>query len=151
MSCFDAMPEQDETLAPLPVVQVAAAVLIDADGRVLIAQRPEGKAFAGLWEFPGGKLETGETPEQTLVRELKEELDIDTRQSCLAPISFVSHRYDAAHLLMLVYACRTWKGFVRPMEHTALAWVDVRKLREYPMPAADLPLIPVLHDLLVAA
>lgn len=134
----------------LPVVTVAAAVLVDRDGRVLLAQRPEGKALAGLWEFPGGKIEKGELPEAALVRELKEELDIETGVGCLAPVTFVSHRYDefGSHLLMLVYVCRVWRGHVVPQEGQAVAWVYPRDFRNYAMPAADLPLIPVLQELL---
>lgn len=132
----------------MSLVLVAAVALIDRDGRVLLAQRPEGKSMAGLWEFPGGKVEPGESPEQALVRELREELGIDTWNSCLAPLSFASHAYDRFHLLMPVFACRRWEGTPRPMENQTLAWVAPRDLRSYPMPPADLPLIPVLRDLL---
>lgn len=132
----------------MSLVLVAAVALIDRDGRVLLAQRPEGKSMAGLWEFPGGKVEPGESPEQALVRELREELGIDTWNSCLAPLSFASHAYDRFHLLMPVFACRRWEGTPRPMENQTLAWVAPRDLRSYPMPPADLPLIPVLCDLL---
>jgi len=128
------------------IVLVSAVALIDADGRVLLAQRPEGKALAGLWEFPGGKVEPGETPEAALIRELKEELDIDTWASCLAPLSFASHSYPEFHLLMPLFACRRWQGSVRATEGQALAWVKPNALRDYPMPPADLPLIPVLRD-----
>jgi len=128
------------------IVLVSAVALIDADGRVLLAQRPEGKALAGLWEFPGGKVEPGETPETALIRELKEELDIDTWASCLAPLSFASHSYPEFHLLMPLFACRRWQGSVRATEGQALAWVKPNALRDYPMPPADLPLIPVLRD-----
>ncbi|MEL0076729.1 MAG: 8-oxo-dGTP diphosphatase MutT [Alphaproteobacteria bacterium] len=131
-----------------PLVHVSAVALIDVDGRVLLAQRPEGKSMAGLWEFPGGKIEPGETPEAALIRELDEELGINTKESCLAPISFASHSYETFHLVMLVYACRKWQGHPRPIEGGALAWVRANKLRDYPMPPADLPLIAVLQDLL---
>ncbi len=130
----------------VPIVLVAAAALIDVDGRVLIAQRPEGKSLAGLWEFPGGKVEPGETPEAALVRELQEELGIDTRDSCLAPLTFASHSYEKFHLLMPLYVCRRWHGFVRATEHKALAWVRANQLRDYPMPPADEPLIAMLRD-----
>jgi 8-oxo-dGTP diphosphatase len=130
------------------LVLVAAVALIDPDGRVLLAQRPPGKSMAGLWEFPGGKVEAGETPEAALIRELHEELGIDTWASCLAPLSFASHAYDDFHLLMPVFACRKWQGIVTPREGQALAWVRADRLREYPMPPADLPLIPVLRELL---
>ena len=122
--------------------------MIDTDGRVLLAQRPEGKSMAGLWEFPGGKVEAMETPEVALVRELKEELGIDTWESCLAPLTFASHTYDNFHLLMPVFVCRKWNGIVSPQEGQALAWVEPKKLRNYSMPAADIPLIAVLRDLL---
>ncbi|QEX24302.1 hypothetical protein FRZ61_42430 [Hypericibacter adhaerens] len=131
-----------------PILLVVAVALVDVDGRVLLAQRPPGKSMAGLWEFPGGKLHPGESPEQALVRELKEELGIDTGESCLAPIAFASHRYEKFHLLMPLYVCRVWKGTPQPHEGQTLAWVRPQKLAEYPMPPADLPLIPVLQDLL---
>lgn len=130
------------------IVLCAAAALIDSDGRILIAQRPEGKKFAGLWEFPGGKLEEGETPEQALVRELNEELGIETRTSCLAPIAFASHEYDDSHLLMPLYVCRIWQGEVTAIEHKALKWVRVNDLKDYEMPEADIPLLPFLRELL---
>ena len=139
---------------PLPLVHVSAVALVDTDGRVLLAQRPEGKPMAGLWEFPGGKIETGETPEQALIRELHEELAIDTAESCLAPIGFASHSYDAGdnraefHLLMMLYVCRRWQGRPRPIEGGALKWVRPQQLRDYPMPDADIPLISALQDLL---
>ena len=139
----------DPGAAPLPTVLVSAVVLVDADGRVLLAQRPDGKGMAGMWEFPGGKVEPGETPEAALIRELNEELDIDTVESCLAPLSFASHAYDDFHLLMLVYVCRKWKGTPRPVEGGALTWARAARLRDYEMPPADLPLIPVLQDLLM--
>jgi len=130
----------------LKVVLVAAAALIDADGRVLIAERPSGKSMAGLWEFPGGKVEPGETPEAALIRELREELGIETRASCLAPLSFVSHGYEDFHLLMPLFACRRWQGIANPREGQRIRWVHARDLSSYPMPPADLPLIPVLRD-----
>ena len=126
---------------------VVACALLDADGRVLIAQRPEGKAMAGLWEFPGGKVETGETPEQTLIRELQEELGIVVREACLAPLTFASHAYAEFHLLMPLYVCRRWEGTVTARHHTKLAWVRPNKLRDYPMPPADEPLIAHLTSL----
>jgi 8-oxo-dGTP diphosphatase len=126
-------------------VLVAAVALIDADGRVLLAQRPEGKSMAGLWEFPGGKVEPGETPEAALIRELHEELGIDTWTSCLAPLTFASHSYPDFHLLMPVFACRRWNGIAHPREGQQLAWVRARDLRNYAMPPADLPLIPMLQ------
>ncbi len=125
---------------------VSAVALIDADGRVLLAQRPQGKSMAGLWEFPGGKIEAGETPEVALIRELHEELGIDTWESCLAPLTFASHSYDDFHLLMPLFACRKWKGTPHPQEGQTLKWVRANKLREYPMPPADVPLIPILRD-----
>ena len=130
----------------MKTVLVAAVALIDADGRVLLAQRPEGKPMAGLWEFPGGKIEAGETPEAALIRELHEELGIETWGSCLAPLTFASHSYDSFHLLMPVFVCRKWGGIVSPMEGQKLAWVHAKDLMSYQMPAADLPIIPVLRD-----
>ena len=130
----------------MKLVLVAAVALIDQDGRVLIAQRPEGKAMAGLWEFPGGKLEPGETPEAALIRELREELGIDTWASCLAPLAFASHSYAEFHLLMPLFACRKWQGTPTPHEHSALTWVRAADLRNFPMPAADVPLIAILRD-----
>lgn len=144
--CFDAAPTGD--VKPAKVVLVVAVVLVDRDGRVLLAQRPEGKKMAGLWEFPGGKVEQGETPEQALIRELHEELGIDTRTSCLAPLTFASHSYDDFHLFMPVFVCRVWKGAVTAKEHKAIAWVYPKDFDKYPMPPADIPLIPVLRDLL---
>ncbi|WP_312525426.1 8-oxo-dGTP diphosphatase MutT [Paracoccus sp. (in: a-proteobacteria)] len=132
----------------MKILLVAAVALIDADGRILLAQRPEGKSLAGLWEFPGGKVDPGETPEQALIRELQEELGIDTWASCLAPLSFASHSYDDFHLLMPLYACRRWNGIPQPQEGQKLAWVRAQDLSSYPMPPADLPLIPVLRELL---
>jgi 8-oxo-dGTP diphosphatase len=129
-------------------VLVAAVALIDRDGRVLVARRPEGKAMAGLWEFPGGKVEPGETPERALIRELKEELGIDVAESCLAPLTFASHAYDTYHLLMPLYVCRKWKGLPQGLEGQELKWVRPKAMRDFPMPAADIPLIPHLIDLL---
>ena len=136
------------------MVLVSAVALIDTDGRVLLTQRPDSKSMAGLWEFPGGKIEIGETPEAALIRELREELNIDTTQSCLAPLSFASHYYDAKdgqdafHLLMMLFVCRRWQGRPQPMEGGKLKWVRPQNLREYQMPAADIPLISVLQDIL---
>ena len=130
------------------ILLVAACALVDADGRILLAQRPEGKQLAGLWEFPGGKVEPGETPEETLIRELDEELGIATKIPCLAPLTFASHTYDDFHLLMPLYVCRVWRGEPKPCEGQALRWLRPRALRDLPMPAADLPLIPVLEELL---
>ena len=135
-------------MSALPTVLVVAVALIDPDGRVLIAQRPEGKALAGLWEFPGGKVEPGERPEAALIRELKEELGIDVQEACLAPFVFASHAYDSFHLLMPLYLCRRWSGVVVKHEHAALAWVKPNRLGEYPMPPADEPLVAWLRDLL---
>jgi 8-oxo-dGTP diphosphatase len=132
----------------LRLVPVAACALVDPDGRVLVAQRPEGKQFAGLWEFPGGKIEAGEKPEAALIRELKEELGIDTQSACLAPLTFASHAYDDFHLLMLLYVCRKWQGTPQPLEAKALKWLRPRDLRGIAMPPADLPLIAPLIDLL---
>lgn len=128
------------------IVLVAAVALIDPDGRVLIAQRPESKPMAGLWEFPGGKVEEGETPESALIRELHEELGVDTKESCLAPLTFASHAYPDFHLLMPLFACRRWHGTPSPREGQVLKWARPRDLRDYPMPPADLPLVPVLRD-----
>ena len=127
---------------------VAACALVDADGRVLIAQRPAGKPMAGLWEFPGGKVEAHERPEDTLIRELREELGIGVQEECLAPLSFASHAYEEFHVLMPLYVCRRWNGIVAPMEGQRLAWVRPLELRNYPMPAADAPLIAHLVSLL---
>ena len=130
----------------MKVVLVVAVALIDPDGRILLALRPEGKSLAGLWEFPGGKVETGETPEAALIRELSEELGIETKSSCLAPLTFASHSYEDFHLLMPLFACRRWQGIPSPKEGQNLAWVRAGDLRNYPMPPADIPLIPILRD-----
>ena len=130
------------------VVLVAACALVDADGRVLLAQRPAGKSMAGLWEFPGGKIESGEKPEDSLIRELNEELGIVVKEACLAPLTFASHAYRDFHLLMPLYVCRRWEGYVTPLEGQAIAWVRPNKLRDYPMPAADEPLVAHLMALL---
>ncbi len=130
----------------MKTVLVAAVALIDPDGRILLAQRPQGKSMAGLWEFPGGKVEAGETPELALIRELKEELGIGTWASCLAPLTFASHTYVDFHLLMPLFACRKWEGIAYGAEGQKLAWVRAADLRSYPMPPADLPLIPILRD-----
>jgi 8-oxo-dGTP diphosphatase len=132
----------------MKIVLVAAVALIDKDGRVLLSKRPEGKQLGGLWEFPGGKVEAGERPEAALIRELKEELGIDVAESCLAPLTFASHAYEEFHLLMPLYVCRRWQGQVIGAEGQELAWVRPLKLRDYPMPPADVPLIPHLIDLL---
>lgn len=136
------------TGAPLRLLLVAAVALVDADGRVLMAQRPEGKQLAGLWEFPGGKVEPGERPEETLIRELAEELGLTVAEPCLAPLTFASHAYPDFHLLMPLYVCRRWEGQAQPLEGQALKWVRPGRLRELPMPPADAPLIPFLIDLL---
>ncbi len=142
--CFN--PAIPEPRAGLPVVTVVAVALLDADSRILLGQRPAHKHLGGLWEFPGGKVEPGETPEAALIRELHEELGVDIRASCLAPLTFVSHSYEKFHLLMPLYVCRQWKGQVTSKEGQALAWVPANRLRDYPMPPADLPLIPFLQD-----
>ena len=134
--------------ADKPIILVSAVALIDVDGRVLIAQRPEGKSMAGLWEFPGGKVEPGETPEEALIRELHEELGIDTWESCLAPLTFASHAYDDFHLLMPLYVCRKWQGTPTSKEGQSLKWVRIHALKDYPMPPADEPLIAMLRDML---
>ena len=132
----------------MKIILVAAVALIDADGRVLLSQRPLDKQLGGLWEFPGGKVEPGERPEAALIRELKEELAIDVAESCLAPLTFASHAYEAFHLLMPLYVCRRWKGLVTGAEGQEIAWVKPLKLKDYPMPPADVPLIPHLIELL---
>jgi 8-oxo-dGTP diphosphatase len=133
----------------LKLTLVVACALIDTDKRVLIAQRPEGKSMAGLWEFPGGKVEPGERPEATLIRELHEEIGITVAEPCLAPLTFASHAYESFHLLMPLYVCRRWEGLVIAREGQQLAWVRAGNLRDYPMPPADIPLIPHLEDLLL--
>lgn len=130
------------------LVLVVACALVDADNRILIAQRPEGKSLAGLWEFPGGKVDAGETPEEALIRELREELGVETKTACLAPLTFASHSYDDFHLLMPLYVCRRWTGFPRSLEGQSLKWVRAKALRDYPMPPADEPLIAPLIELL---
>ena len=132
----------------MKLVLVAACALIDADRRVLLAERPAGRPMAGLWEFPGGKVEAGERPEQTLIRELKEELGITVEEACLAPLTFASHAYPEFHLLMPLYLCRRWQGVVTGREGQALAWVRPQKLKDYPMPPADVPLVALLRDFL---
>lgn len=132
----------------VPIVLVVAVALVDIDGRVLIAQRPKGKSMAGLWEFPGGKVEEGEQLEAALIRELEEELGIDVSENCLAPFTFASHSYDDFHLLMPLYVCRVWEGTVKPKEGQVLKWVRPLQLKEYPMPPADVPLVAMLRDLL---
>jgi len=138
----------EQPAAALPLVLVAAAALVDRDGRVLLAERPAGKCMAGLWEFPGGKVKDGESPEAALVRELREELGIDTAESCLAPLAFASHRYERFHLLMPLFVCRVWKGTARAKEGQRLKWVRCADLRNYAMPPADAPLVPLLEELL---
>lgn len=144
-SCWQA---DSRDVVDLPIVLVSAVALIDTDGRVLIAKRPAGKALAGLWEFPGGKVEAGETPERALIRELAEELSIDVTTNCLAPIAFASHAYETFHLLMPLYACRVWRGEPTPQEGQEIAWVMPVRLNDYPMPPADAPLVATLRDLL---
>ena len=141
-------PEKPAPTGTVPLVLVAACALIDPDGRVLLAQRPAGKSMAGLWEFPGGKLNPGETPEAALIRELQEELGINVSASCLAPFAFASHAYERFHLLMPLYLCRRWTGRPEGQEGQTLAWVRPMRLADYPMPPADLPLIPLLRDFL---
>lgn len=134
--------------ADLPIVLVSACALVDIEGRVLLAQRPEGKSMAGLWEFPGGKVEPGEAPEVALIRELREELEIDVTASCLAPFTFASHTYEKFHLLMPLYVCRKWQGIPTPVEGQTLKWVRPVKMSDYPMPPADEPLVAMLRDFL---
>jgi 8-oxo-dGTP diphosphatase len=138
----------DVKIAGKRLLLIAACALVDADGRVLLAQRPEGKQLAGLWEFPGGKVEPGETPEQCIIRELHEEIGIETEIPCLAPLTFASHSYDDFHLLMPLFVCRRFRGIAQPREGQALKWVRPKQMRDYPMPPADAPLIPFLIDLL---
>ena len=143
------MPDGDtDPLMTKLILLVAAAALVDQDNRVLIAQRPPAKSMAGLWEFPGGKVSEGENPEQALVRELREELGIEVCETCLAPFTFASHAYEKFHLLMPLYLCRNWEGDVTPREGQELKWVRAMSLSDYPMPPADIPLIPMLRDLL---
>jgi 8-oxo-dGTP diphosphatase len=140
--------EPDAQAKPSSLLLVAACALVDGDGRVLICLRPQGKQLAGLWEFPGGKVEAGETPEAALIRELREELGIEVKQACLAPFVFASHAYDDFHLMMPLYLCRRWEGFVQRLEHDALAWVKPEQMGAYPMPPADAPLVAYLRDFL---
>lgn len=142
------MPTTEADVAARPLVLVAACALVDVDGRVLIARRPAGKPLAGLWEFPGGKVEPGERPEDTLVRELAEELSIQVTDACLAPLTFASHAYESFHLLMPLFVCRRWHGQVRALEGQELAWVRPLRLNDYEMPPADRPLVAHLRDLL---
>lgn len=147
MGCVEALQQPRPKTPPnLPLLFVSAAALIDTDGRVLLAQRPEGKAMAGLWEFPGGKLQDGETPEFALTRELHEELGIETRETCFTPIAFASHSYSDFHLLMPLFACRMWEGIVQPKEGQDIEWVLPQNMYDYPMPEADIPLISQLID-----
>lgn len=147
MNCLEALEKpRPETPAGLPLLLVAAAALIDKDGRVLVAQRPEGKPMAGLWEFPGGKIKEGETPEFALCREIEEELGIDVRECCFTPIAFASHSYEKFHLLMPLYVCRMWKGIITPREGQAVKWMKVNELYSLPMPDADVPLISQLLE-----
>lgn len=140
------MSEDAPTPRPVKLLTVAAVALVDADSRILLAQRPAHKEHGGLWEFPGGKIDSGETPEAALIRELREELGIGVPQRCLAPLTFASHSYDGYHLLMPLYICRNWEGEPEPLEGQTLAWVRPDRLRDYPMPPADDPLIPILLD-----
>ncbi len=148
MNCAEALSKPKPAAPDLPIVLVSAVALVDSDGRVLLAQRPEGKSMAGLWEFPGGKVDAGETPEFALMRELEEELGIETRPTCYSPIAFASHSYDDFHLLMPLFVCRTWRGEVEAKEHQALKWVKPTDMYEYSMPEADIPLIAALRDML---
>ena len=148
MSCVESLAAPKPEMPDLPIILVAAAALINDKNEVLLAQRPEGKSMAGLWEFPGGKVEQGETPEFALMRELEEELGIESRPTCFHPIAFASHSYDDFHLLMPVFALRMWKGEVKAKEHKNLAWVHPLDMPKYDMPKADIPLIATLRDLL---
>ena len=145
-TCLNAQDARD--VRGLPIVLVSAAALVDVDGRVLVARRPNGKSMAGLWEFPGGKVEPGETPERALIRELAEELSVDVTTGCLAPVAFASHTYDSFHLLMPLYVCRVWQGRPAPREGQEINWVRPVRLGDYPMPPADAPLVATLRDLL---
>ena len=138
----------DRPTGPLETVLVAAVIMVDIDGRILLAQRPDGKSMAGLWEFPGGKVEAGETPERALIREMREELNIDVTEACLAPFVFASHSYDDFHLLMPLFLCRRWDGILLPREGQKLKWVKIKDLLSYPMPPADAPLIAMIRDFL---
>jgi len=146
--CAEHLDKPKPQAPDLPIVLVAAGALVDPQGRVLIAQRPEGKSMAGLWEFPGGKVKDGEPPEFALMRELEEELGIETRPGCFWPVAFASHSYDDFHLLMPLFACRMWRGIPKPLEHKALEWVRPLDMGEYPMPEADIPLVAMLRDVL---
>ena len=147
MNCLEALEKPRPVMpAGLPLMLVAAAALIDKDGRVLVAQRPEGKPMAGLWEFPGGKIKEGETPEFALCREIEEELGIDVRECCFTPVAFASHSYETFHLLMPLYVCRMWKGIVTPREGQAVRWMKINELYSLPMPEADVPLISQLME-----
>ena len=147
-SCEEALDEPKPEKPELPIIHVAAAAMVDSSGKILLAQRPKGKSMAGLWEFPGGKIEPGETPEFALMRELEEELGIETRPCCFSPIAFASHSYDEFHLMMPLFVCRVWRGTIIPQEEQRFIWVDKSQLRDYPMPAADIPLIFALQQLL---
>lgn len=146
MSCLEALEKPLVVPGPLPLMVVAAAALVDSEGRVLLAQRGEGTALAGLWEFPGGKVEPGESPEYALSRELEEELGIETRPCCFFPRTFASHRYETFHLLMPLYVCRVWKGIPRAQTHAALRWLHPRAMGDLPMPDADIPLVAALAE-----
>ena len=145
-SCYEALEKPWPEKSGLPLLVVAAAVLVDADGRLMIAQRPEGKSMAGLWEFPGGKVEEGESPEYALMRELKEELSIEARPCCFSPLGFTSHAYDKFHLMMPLYVCRVWAGTPKGRENQALKWIKPRDLYDFSMPPADIPLISQILD-----
>lgn len=147
-SCEISLNNPPPEMNNLPIILVSAAALVDTDGKVLIAQRPEGKTMAGLWEFPGGKVKEGETPEFALMRELREELDIETRPTCFYPIGFSSHSYADFHLLMPLFVCRTWRGTPNPQEGQTVKWVEPLQLYDYDMPEADKPLLPILQELL---
>lgn len=147
MKCSDALEKPKPDFSPVTTILVAAAALVDKEGRILIAQRPDNKSMAGLWEFPGGKIKPGETPEYALMRELEEELGIETRPCCFFPVGFSSHAYDDFHLMMPLFVCRFWKGTVIAKEHKDLRWVKPSSLYDYPMPPADTPLLSVLQDI----